>query len=255
MAAQQLKDLIVDLRQRIEEDHYSIERDEFLGVGMKYTFKYLDEFIDNPDWSDLEKAFFLILHQFPGDHKNYIVKPHEIVLTPDIYDMSCPGIEYEIDFALYGGSIFDPVKVAIDCDGLRSHGLKHNHKDRRKDVNLQAAGWITMRFGSKEIHEELDKFIKDELHVSDFLYSIENTIAQKLQLIDTYTYQKDPVRSKLTGFSWGEVTCPDCGHRQSHRLNHKNVKCNNCKTKFKREIGPEEKIEYDMNGLLFFKKE
>ncbi|MEP7319551.1 MAG: DUF559 domain-containing protein, partial [Panacibacter sp.] len=176
MATQHLQKLIQDLRQRIEDDHNQFN-EEF---GMEWTFKYIDEFISSETRSDLEKAFFLILYQFPGDNKNYIVRPGEMVLIPDIYDMSCPGIEYEIDFALYGGSIDNPVKVAIECDGIRSHREKHNNKDRRKNVNLQAAGWIVMRFGSKEIHEELQKFTDDNLHTSDFLYSIENTIKQKL---------------------------------------------------------------------------
>src|SRR3954471_12718969 len=81
-------------------------------------FRFIQEFIDS-EHTDLEKAFFLILHQYAGDHTDYIVVPGEKVLISNIDDYKAPGIEYEIDFALYGGSIDNPVKVAIECDGLR----------------------------------------------------------------------------------------------------------------------------------------
>jgi len=156
-----LKVFIKNLRRRIEDG-----RDEFTDEYLRnIQFKYLDDFIDDSTYSDLEKAFFLILNQFPGDHKEYFVKPREMVLIPDVYNLSCPGIEYEIDFAIYGGSIENPVKVAVECDGLRSHRQRHNNKDRRKEVNLQANGWIVMRFGSKEIHNELIKFENNENHI------------------------------------------------------------------------------------------
>ena len=83
-----------------------------------YLLKDLDDYIYSNDVSDLEKAFFLILNQFPGDHRDYLVRPNEMILVPDIYDFRVPGIEYEIDFAIYGGSIKDPVKIAVECDGL-----------------------------------------------------------------------------------------------------------------------------------------
>lgn len=244
-----LQNLIKELRQRIEDNHNEYN-EEF---GMEWMFKNIDEFLVQSNRSDLEKAFFLILHQFPGDSKNYIVEPGEMILIPDVYDMSCPGIEYEIDFALYGGSIDNPIKVAIECDGIRSHRQKHNNKDRRKDVNLQAAGWIVMRFGSNEIHKELQKFRDNDNHISDFLLSIENTIKQKVRLIDNHSYRDNEFRSKLTGYKWDNVQCTNCGHSQMDILNHKNLKCRHCKTKFKRTIKPDERIAYDMNGILYFK--
>ncbi len=245
----QIQNLIKDLRQRIEDDNNEFDTKLIMQLGLKY----IDEFIEKPNRSDLEKAFFLILNQFPGDRKNYVVIPSEMVLIPDIYDMKSPGIEYEIDFALYGGPIDNPIKVAIECDGIRSHGQKHNNKDRRKDVNLQTAGWIVMRFGSKEIHEELQKFKDDNFHISDFLQSIENTIEERLKLIDTYSYFNNEFRSKLTGYKWDEVHCTNCGKPQNATLNHKTLNCRHCKTKFKRIIKDDEKIKYDMNGILFFK--
>lgn len=204
------------------------------------------------DKSDLEKAFFLILNQFPGDAKNDIIISSEKVLIPDVYDMSCPGIAYEIDFALYGGSLDNPVKVAIECDGLRSHGLKHANRDRRKNVNLQAAGWIVIRFGSREIHEELDKFRQEESHTCHFLLSIENLIEQKSRLIDGRSYAQQEFRNKLTGFRWGDVTCEECAAKQYGIMNYPNMHCRGCGKKTRRIIEPTEAIKYTMNGLIFY---
>jgi len=170
-----IKKLIGNLRQRIENNHYKFEE---LWLA-ENRFSSLDEFISNEKHSELEKAFYLILNQFVGDPKDYFVAPREMVLIPDIYDNRSPGIEYEIDFAIYGGSIDNPVKIAVECDGIRSHRQRHSNKDRRKDVNLQAAGWIVMRFGSREIHEELQNFEDSETYTSDFLYYIENVIQKK----------------------------------------------------------------------------
>ncbi len=249
MAKTKIQTLIANLRQRIEDDHKEFAHE----IGNEWIFKYIDEFINSADNSELEKAFYLLLHQFPGDHKNYIVHPREMILVPDVYDMSKPGFEYEIDFAIYGGSIDNPLKVAIECDGIRSHRQKHSNKDRRKDVNLQAAGWLVMRFGSNEIHEELQKFETDNTYISSFLYSIENTISQKLRLIDHHSFTNTEFRSKLTGYKWDWVTCTNCNQSQMDKLNHKTIFCRHCKTKFKRIIQPEENIEYDHDGILFFK--
>jgi len=243
-----LKKIIKNLRKKIEDNYYEY-RDEYERDNM---FKFIDDFIDDNNTSDLEKAFFLFLNQFPSDHKQYFVKPREMVLVPDVYDMNVPGIEYEIDFAIYGGSLFNPVKVAIECDGLRSHGQKHNNKDRRKNVNLQASGWIVMRFGSNEIHEELLKFENDKTYICDFLNYIENVIQQKTKLINWRSYIKEEFRSMLTGYKYGYVTCKYCGHKQICKLNHKKHSCKQCGKKFQRDIHPSEKIVYDYNGLLYF---
>ncbi len=245
-----INELIEKLRERIENDYY-----EF-GESMPFEdlYKFIDDYINDSTKSILERAFFLILHQFPSDKKDYIVRPNERVLIPDIYDMSSPGVEYEIDFALYGGSIDNPVKVAIECDGLRSHRQKHGKRDRRKEVNLQAAGWLVMRFRSKEIQDELEKFDKEEHYISDFLFSIENTIKQKLKVITHNTFLTPEYRNKLTGYKWDRITCTICGHKQMDTLNHKKLTCRKCGKKFYREIKPDEKIKYDFDGLLYFEE-
>jgi translation initiation factor 2 beta subunit (eIF-2beta)/eIF-5 len=250
MAKTKFEDLIKILRERIEADY-----DEFNNeFGRKQIFERIDEFINKDQRSELERAFYLLLNQYPGDHKNYIVRPGERVLIPDIYDMSGPGIQYEIDFALYGGTIRNPVKVAIECDGMRSHGQKHSNRDRRKEVNLQAAGWVVMRFRSREIHQELEKFEGDENYTSDFLLSIENTIDQKLQLINHNSYVNSEFRSNLTGYKWDYVRCTHCGESQMDRLNFRTILCRHCKKDYTREIGLHEEIEYERNGILYFKK-
>lgn len=242
-----INELIKKLRQKIQDDHFEQNSDL-----LKNLNEYIDEFVDDPNKSPLEKAFFLFLNQFPSDYKDYIVYASEKVLIPNIYDSKTPGIEYEIDFALYGGSIDNPVKVAIECDGLRSHGHRKVKRDRRKEVNLQADGWIVMRFTSKEIHEELNNFDTIENYTCDFLESIENVIREKLKIINYETYIKTDYRSKLTGYKWGKVTCTNCNFTQYDTLNHKKITCRKCKTKYEREIKPDEKIKYEVDGILFF---
>jgi hypothetical protein len=214
--------------------------------------KELDDFLQHPAKSNLEKAFFLVLNQFPGEHTDYLIRPSEMVLVQDIYDMSVPGIEYEIDFAIYGGSIKDPVKVAIEVDGQRSHGQRHVRKDRRKDANLQAAGWLVMRFTSKEIHEEIIRFSENENHISDFMTSIDNVIREKLQLVTGKNYGKPEVRSLLTGYTWGDVICPQCDWRQYGILNRKNHTCRKCGNKYARQLKANEQVKYEHQGLWFF---
>lgn len=242
-----LTPFINNLRESIER---GLKSDEF--DYNSYLLSRLDDFIHSDVNSNLEKAFYLILNQFPGDHKDYTVHPREMVLVSDVYDLSVPGIEYEIDFALYGGSIDNPVKIAIECDGIRSHAHKHSRKDRRKDINLQAAGWMVMRFTSKEIHHELFKYADDENYTSGFLFSIENVISERLKLVTGNSYVR--YRSQLTGYKWGDINCTVCGTRQAAILNKKNHKCRTCYEKFTRIIDPSEQILYEHNGLLIFKE-
>lgn len=244
-----IEKLITQLRENLHISHVQQSKDLFNAIS-----ESIDKFIEDKSKSPLERAFFLILHQFPTDSKDYIVYANEQVLIPNIYDELIPAIEYEIDFALYGGNIDNPVKVAIECDGIRSHRHEKTKKDRRKEVNLQADGWIVMRFNSKEIHEELQKFESDANYVCDFLRSIEKVIKEQLRIITYENYIDVEFRSKLTGYKWGRVTCKECGFTQYDTLNHKKILCRKCKKKYVRDIKPDEKILTEKNGILFFKK-
>lgn len=235
------------MRDKVRKEYLSQSNSIFDGID-----DGINKFISNKEISPLERAFYLILNQFPAEEKHYIVYPQEKVLIQNIYDDSCPAIEYEIDFAVYGGSIDSPVKVAIECDGIRSHGNKNTKRDRRKDVNLQASDWIIMRFSSKEIHEELEKFDNDNDYICNFLFSIERIILKKSRLISYDTYTNHEFRSKLTGYKWDIVTCPECGFRQHDTLNHKKITCRKCNKKYFREIGKLEKITKEVNGFLYF---
>lgn len=248
MSIHNLKQSIDILRTRIRENS---EKDlaEYGHQGMHLE---MDQYLDSETPSELEKAFFLILHQFAHDGRNYIVIPNEKVLVPDIYDSYYPGIEYEIDFALFGGPIDNPVKIAIECDGKRSHGLKKTPKDRRKDVNLQADGWIVMRFESSEIHRELNAFMENSTYVSEFLFVVENILKERLNIVDQRSYYRHSFRSKLTGFKWGYTSYPACKKDVEIILNRRKFFCKYCKQKFEREILSDEKIKYEMNGLIYF---
>ena len=242
-----VKPYIELLKNKITKEHYDFNR----GLEQRFT-DHLNEYLTDESVSDLEKAFFLILNQFPSGDKFYIVMPNEMVLVPDVYDKSVPGIEYEIDFALYGGSIENPVKVAIECDGLRSHGQKHKKRDRRKDVNLQIAGWVVIRFNSKEIQFELEKIGNETNYVSDFLVSIENTIKEKLRLVDHSSYTNLDYRRILTGYKWDWVVCTNCGNKQQSPINHKKLTCYKCKKKFLWAYSNDKRVKFEQNGLLFF---
>ncbi|QXU43470.1 DUF559 domain-containing protein [Pedobacter sp. D749] len=241
---------IENLRDQIA---YSLRHDEY---GIKDLWmRDIDDFLLKKNVSELEKAFFLVLNQFPRDHTDYLIRPGEMVLVRDIYDLRVPGIDYELDFAIYGGSINDPVKVAIEVDGQRSHGEKHVRKDRRKDANLQAAGWLVMRFSSKEIHQEIVKFSENENHVSDFLTCIDNVIREKLQLVTGNNYGRREIRTLLTGYSWGQVTCPDCGRSAEGILNRKKQSCNHCGHQYLRVLGTHERVKYEHQGLWYFESD
>lgn len=222
--------LIEKLRKQIEDHHY-----ESRALIDQDLFQRIDEFLKSSEASGLEKAFYLMLNQFPGDHKNYFVVPHEEVLVRNVYDYSQLDYEYEIDFAIYSGSRTKPIKIAIECDGLRSHRQRHNERDRRKDVNLQAAGWIVVRIGSPEIHKELEAFENDETYISNIVINLENLVEQSMDLVTCRSYIIDEIRSQLTGYKWGDVTCMHCNRSQKDRLNKTKFHCRHCQEEFFKE--------------------
>lgn len=243
------ENIIKKIRKRIEDD---VLEDQPYTV--KGTIKHIDNFLKSSEYSDLEKAFYLFLNQFPSDHQPYIVHPKENILVENVYDYSEPYYEYEIDFALYAGTIKNYVKIGIECDGLRSHSQRYSDRDRRKDINLQAAGWITMRFNSKEIHKELEQFEKEDLYISEIITNIQNIIDRKLDLITWNNFVRTNIRNELTGYKWGFVECTHCGFSQLDILNHKKITCRECKRKYVRKIGKDENIQYEHNGLIIFKE-
>lgn len=216
-------------------------------------FRWVDEFIDSKEASDLEKEFYLLLNQFIGDHRPYLVVPHEKVLIRNKFDYNPPPfLEYEIDFAVYGGTIRKPVKIALECDGLRSHKKRHTLKDRRKDVNLQLAGWIVIRFPSHEIHAEIDKWEKEENFISELSMSIDHIIKEAMNLVDHETYALNSVRSKLTGYKWDSIKCPHCKNFQMDILNHKTILCRYCGRKYLRDRSTDPEGTWEFEGLILF---
>jgi len=235
------------IREKLEKDHYELQ------PSFDDLFRWVDDFINSKDASDLEKEFYLLLNQFSGDHPQYVVVPHEMVLIENKFDYNPPPfIEYEIDFAVYGGTRNNPVKIALECDGLRSHKNRHSLKDRRKDVNLQLSGWIVIRFLSHEIHEEIEKWEKEDNFISELSMSIDHVIKNAINLLSHGSYVINEVRSKLTGYKWNVVECPHCKFVQHDILNHKTVVCRQCKGKYLRDrsADPEGTSEYE--GLIIF---
>jgi hypothetical protein len=222
-----LHDAINHIRKRIEEDHYTFQPD-----SDRMLFDRIDEFLASSERSELEKAAYLLLNQFPGDSRHYFVVPSEHVKVPNVYDFSQGEFEYEIDLAIYSGTQGEPTKVAVDIDGLRSHAERHADKDRRKDVNLQAAGWIVMRFGTQDIQRELESFEHDEFYVSEMAQKVENVVEQRARLLTERTYVSCEVRTLLTGYKWGSITCPSCAQWQYDILDRRKHTCRHCGASF-----------------------
>ena len=210
----------------------------------------IDEVIADHGKSELEKAVYIMLLQSPNHAFDFVVVPGERVFVPDLYSMSAPRVEYELDFALYGGSMRAPLKVAVECDGIRSHGQRHKKRDRRKDVNLQANGWIVVRYSSKEIHEELAKFENPEHRYCELLLGLENLIHERLDIINQGRFSR--FHKELAGWKWGDVHCTSCGHRQLGILNKRKHTCKGCGVKYDRIVGASENVWFKGGGYISF---
>lgn len=64
------------------EEQFSQEAEYF-----DFAIKHIDDFIESADATELEKKFYLLLHQFPGETKPYVIMPHEQVF---IKNQCCP---------------------------------------------------------------------------------------------------------------------------------------------------------------------
>lgn len=203
-----LRHLVDTALARIRDSHSEI----YASIG-DTVFWHVEHFLADPNVSVLEKAMYVLLNQFAGDQQEYFVVPRQRVRVPEVYELTPPGYkDYELDFAAYAGSESRFVKIAIECDGIRSHRERHADRDRHKDVNLQAAGWTVIRFGSREIHAELQRPIDDDTHINKFVTILENVVAGQSDALTQRRYFQFVER--LTGYTYGDVSCSTCGHRQ-----------------------------------------
>jgi hypothetical protein len=215
-----LEKLIEQVRRQIYLSHLEFR------PNFEDLFRHVDGIIGDGTVSPLEKAMYLLLNQYVGDQQDYFVMPRERVRVPEVYELVPPGYkDYEIDFAVYSGSAQRLVKIAVACDGVRSHRERHADRDRHKDVNLQAAGWTVLRFGSREIHEELKKVAEDDTHTNRFVNIIENVVAGQTDALTRKTYHR--FRDRLTGYTFGDYRCPKCDHRQWDQLELPTI-CRKC---------------------------
>lgn len=229
-----LPDLIAKARALFENEGL-----EWAVHDSKETFATVDRYLAG-NHSDLEKAFFILLHRFPGWHSSYFLIPNEVVRVRNCFDMwgisqkskqQLLHITYEIDFAIYAGSLEKPVKIAIECDGIRSHTPSNSRKDRRKDVNLQAAGWLVVHFSSQDIHDELDAVCTNRSD-SWLRFTIAEIVSSGGRLLTGDAYNNHRIRSMLTGVPYEPATCT-CGHSQVVRRDIK-VMCSACGIPFER---------------------
>ena len=66
---------------------------------------------------------------------------------------------YRLDFALIvdeDSTFGNPVRLAIECDGRAFHDLTPEQKDadRKRDAELLAMGWHTLRFSGSQIYND-----------------------------------------------------------------------------------------------------
>lgn len=100
------------------------------------------------------------------EHESYRLKPQY------------PIGRYFVDFAELG------TKTAIELDGFASHSSTNDIAyDRRRQREIEAQGWRVIRFGGKEIHDDIHSCIKE----------VDKILRQRwLELIhDQYDREKD----------------------------------------------------------------
>lgn len=87
--------------------------------------------------SPIEKMF---MERWRAMYGNSVVSQYEV-----------PGFRYRVDFA------FPKQKVAIELDGYQYHSSKEQFtNDRKRQRDLEMAGWRFVRFSGSEIHNNLD---------------------------------------------------------------------------------------------------
>lgn len=66
---------------------------------------------------------------------------------------------YRIDFALFASDL----KIAFEVDGFEYHDrtLEQAQNDRKRDRDLQAAGWLIPRFTTLELQENIDHCLSE----------------------------------------------------------------------------------------------
>ncbi|OLY65324.1 hypothetical protein BWD12_20200 [Leptospira santarosai serovar Bananal] len=232
-------------------DQFNTKNEFIESLYNQNKYDRLDTFLKSPKASDLEKALFLLLNLYPEyGGRSYFIIPHEKVLIPNICDHKEIAINYEIDFAVYGGTVTSPTKIAIECDGIRSHGNRRIKRDRRKEVNLQAEGWLLIRIGSHEIHAELQRMIEENKFISEIAESIELIIERKLNLLEGDKYER--YKKELTGYKWGVAECPYCNKRQQVKLNFIKQKCYECGSEYERDRSEDDESSHEWKGIVYF---
>ena len=86
-----------------------------------------------------------------------------VVACPELVcgELACgepvESVEWVEPISSKSGLISSKQKIAIECDGAKSHSLlSQKIRDRAKDKFLRRAGWKILRFTEKEIIEKAD---------------------------------------------------------------------------------------------------
>jgi very-short-patch-repair endonuclease len=72
--------------------------------------------------------------------------------------VAAAGHRYRLDLA------YEAEKVAVELDGAASHSSPvQRERDRRRDAELAGAGWLTLRYGTRRLHEDVAGCRRDTL--------------------------------------------------------------------------------------------
>lgn len=163
------------------------------------AFRAVDEFLASAA-SECQKAMYLLLNLTPQVKNDYVIVPAENVLVRNVYDGSQSEYEYAIDVAVYGGHQDHPVKLAILCDELPFNVRNRVLELRRRDVNLQAAGWLVLRFQSFEIIDELRSITERGVLGSKLEEVVDWIMGRQMKLINPDFWSNPELYKRLTGW-------------------------------------------------------
>lgn len=192
-----------------------LERDqrELGPVVDKELLRGIEGFLQSTDVSDSAKGCYLLLNQFPLEQQGYVVVPNERVRVRDTYRREGPSADYELDFAVYAGTRTRPVKIAVEVTPIDYRHSVRLDTERRKDIDLQASGWIVLRLSESEILDELAKVANNEPSWKLFLV-IENIILNVGDQLTPQTVYWPDIRAGLTGYRRSRQTCSACETQQ-----------------------------------------
>lgn len=113
----------------------------------------LDQYCESP----IEKMLGFELAEAFSDYQDWD-SPPRLIAQQKVDRFSDPDRHYRLDFAVIAEREwpYPTIRIAIECDGHNFHERTkaQARRDRQRDRDLQASGWIVLRFTGQEIYED-----------------------------------------------------------------------------------------------------